>query len=249
MGTLIRTGKEIKELHLFEDRVDEITATTKFSDVKDCIQALKQELRKNRDLVALCAPQINKDLRLFVVKNSDNVYKAYLNPMIVNVSKGMHLSREDNASYPNKNYMIIRNDEVHLAYQTSDGHVNSESFKGAYSEIIQQMVQMLDGITLPELGLELGSDFDKASEEDKIAIMQLYLQSLENRKQILNDQIESNEELKLLSDTIKFNTRLLNGEIKPLDDEGKVVEYEVNDLGVMPKGNNVTPPTTETEEK
>ena len=137
MGTLIRTGKEIKDLHLFEDRVDEITATTKFSDVKDCIQALKQELRKNRDLVALCAPQINRELRLFVVKNSDNVYKAYLNPMIVNVSKEMHLSREDNASYPNKNYMIIRNDEVHLAYQTSDGHVNSESFKvfGIYTAL------------------------------------------------------------------------------------------------------------------
>jgi len=224
MGSLIRT-----DLSLFEDRIDEITSKTNYSEVKDTISMLKNELHKNKDLVCLCAPQINKKLRIFVVKNSDNKYKAFLNPMIVNASKELHLSREANASIPNKEFIIPRKNEVHVAYQQPNGRVESETYSGAYSEVIQQMIEMLDGITLLDYGLDLDSvggpkKFDKATKKDKQTVIEMYLDNLKNLSKDFEDEINNNEELKNLNDTIKFQTKLLTGEIKPIDSDGNIIE-------------------------
>ena len=219
MGTLIKT-----DLNLFEERVDEINNGVSYKQVKEAIDLMKNELHKNKDLVCLCAPQVGKNLRIFVVKTADRKYKAYLNPMIVNASKEMHLSRETNASIPGKEYIIIRNNEIHLAYQEPTGKVNSESYKGAFAEVIQQMVQMLDGITLVDFGLEIIDGFDKATKREKEEVIQMYLDSLKNYSTELKNEIENNPELKNINDTIDFNMRYINGEIKPVDENGNIVE-------------------------
>jgi peptide deformylase len=224
MGTLIRT-----DLSLFEERTDEITSKTSYKDVKEAIAILKNELHREKDLVCLCAPQVNKQLRIFVVKNANNVYKAFLNPMIVNASKEMHLSRETNASIPGKEYLVVRNNTIHLAYQQPDGRIDSETYTGVYAEVIQQMVQMLDGVTLEDFGLELTKGFDKASKADKQTIIQMYLESLKQYSATLSSDIENNPNLKLLNDTINFNTKYLNGEIIPLDENGNEVLPKVDE--------------------
>jgi len=229
-GTLIRTNLNI-------ERIDEIDSRTPLKEVKETINTIKTELRKNKDLTCLCAPQIGKDLRLFVVKTNDNDYKEFLNPMVVNKSKEQHLSRERNISVGNKDYIIPRFNEIHVAYQTYDGHVNSETYKGPYGEVVQQMIEMLDGIQLSDYGLEVIPAFDKATEEEKTQVLQMYLDSLKKRAHALAEQINANEELKAINDTIEFNVGLLNGTIKPIDKEGNVVDYELNPTkGVVPRG-------------
>lgn len=224
MGSLIRT-----DLSLFEDRVDEITSKVPYNQVKETITMLRNELHKNKDLVCLCAPQINKKLRIFVVKNSDNKYKAFVNPMIVSASKEIHLSREINPSIPNKEFIIPRKNEIHLAYQHPNGQVDSESYKGAYAEVIQQMVEMLDGITLLDYALDLDSvggpkKFDRATKKDKQAVIEMYLESLKTLSKDFEEEINNNEDLKSLNDTILFQSKLLTGEIKPIDKDGNIVE-------------------------
>ena len=218
------------------ERVDEITGAVPLKEVRETINLLKTELRKNRDLTCLCAPQIGKDLRLFVVKTNSNTYKEFLNPMVVSKSKEQHLSRENNISVSKHDFIIPRNDEIHLAYQTYDGHVQSESYKGAYGEVIQQMTEMLDGILLSDLGLEVIKDFDKATDEEKTQVIQMYIESLKKRNALLQEEINSDATLKQIQDTINFNTGLLTGAIKPIDENGNVVEYEVNETkGIVPK--------------
>lgn len=227
MGSLIRT-----DLSLFEERISEIDNSTPYSEVKEAIKVIKNEMHRDKELVCLCAPQVNKKLRLFTVKTAGNTFKTFLNPMIVNQSKETHLSLETNPSLENKTYIIPRRNEIHVAYQTPDGHIESESYKGVYAEIIQQMVEMLDGITLADYGLDLDdvggyAKFKRATKKDKETVIQMYLDSLKQASIDLNMEIENDPVLKNINDTINFNAKMLNGEIKPVDEDGNIVEFTV----------------------
>lgn len=215
----------------FQERVLEVMNTTSQETVKNVISKIKRALYKDKDYVALCAPQIGDDVRLFVVKTANresDKFKVFLNPMIVSW-EGMHLSRETNASFPGKEFIIPRKDKIHLAYQTWEGKVSSETYTGAYAEVIQQMVEMLDGITLEDYGLELDDSFNKASKKKQQEIIDAYLEALKQDSADLTKEIEETPSLKYLDDTIKFTTGMLEGNITPInpvDKDGKPVELK-----------------------
>lgn len=216
----------VKDLSCFNERTDEIGSEISYEYVLEAISKIKHYLNSNRDCPALCAPQIGYKLRLFVVKKNkeDSLgggkFDIFLNPIIVS-KKDFHLSRERNESIIDKEFVIPRYNEVHVAYQEKDGKVNSKSFIGAYGEVVQQMVDMLDGLTLSDYGLEVGEDFDKASKEDKAKIIQLYLDYLKTISKNLQDEIEKTPELKTVDDTIKFMTGVLDGSITIVKEEEK----------------------------
>lgn len=219
MGSLIKTNLDSFEL----ERVDEIDSSTDYHQVKAAIADIKNELVKNGDLVSLCAPQVGHNLRLFVVRTADRSFKAFLNPLIVN-SEGMHLSRENNASLPDKTYIIPRRNKIHLAYQDPKGHVLSETYIGAYAEVIQQMVEFLDGILLSDYGLEIDKAFDRAKKSDKEKIISMYLESLKLDSNTLNKEINEDPQLKNINDTINFMTGMLTGDITPVKNDSEVTE-------------------------
>lgn len=219
--------KIVTDLNNFTERVDEITATTSYDEVKNTISRLKKTLKQNPDIAALCAPQIGSTLRLFVVKlnkTSDTSFKVFLNPLIVS-SKGLHLSREISASIPDHEFIIPRKNEIHIAYQESDGHVNSETYIGAYAEVIQQMIEMLDGITLADYGLDLNDlggaeKFNKAPKKQQAEVIHMYLEELKSVSNDLKVEIEGSPDLKLLDDTINFMSGMLDGSITPIEKSG-----------------------------
>lgn len=214
--------KIVTDLEHFNERVDEITATTSYDTIKHCVAKLKQTLYASPNIAALCAPQIGENLRLFVVKTArteDQRFKVFLNPMIIK-AEGIHLSREISASFPQKEFITIRRNTVHIAFQEEDGKVNSETYIGAYAEIVQQMIEMLDGITLADYGLDLedvgGADeFDKASDESKVELMSTYLNYLKRLSKDFAEEIEKSPELSALNKSIDFTAGLLSGKITP----------------------------------
>lgn len=220
----------ITDLNKFNDRIPEIESNAKYGEVLETIAKIKAVLNSEKNYVSLCAPQIGSDLRLFVVKKEQNErspesrYDVFLNPMIVN-KKGLHLSREISLSIPGKEYIIPRYNEIHLAYQEKDGRVNSKTFIGAFAEVIQQMVEMLDGITLADYGLEVIEGFDKASNKEKQEIISMYIKYLSAQNESVANEIEKDPELKNLMDTIKFSQGILDGSIKPVDKDGNIVEF------------------------
>ena len=219
----------------FSDRVDEITASVSYDTVKHAIAQLKRALYDNKDTVAICAPQIGINLRLFVVKTSrteSERFKVFLNPLIVS-SEGLHLSRETNLSIPDKQYIIPRKDKIHVAYQSANGEVGSETYVGAYGEVVQQMIEMLDGITLADYGFDLDDvggpkAYDKASKKQQTEVMAMYLESLKEYSSDLAKEIEENPELKQINDTIKFMTGMMTGDIIPIRPEEKAEESQEN---------------------
>ena len=223
--------KVITDLSKFEERTDEILGSKdpigQLKEIQSTIVDLKNVLRDNRDNVCVCAPQIGSNLRLFIVETAEtsNVkgkYKIFINPMIV-TSEGIHLSRETNLSLPGREFIVTRYDKVHVAYQDEMGHFCSETYVGSYGEVVQQMIQMLDGITLVDVGLEVDNDFDNASDKDRQTIIQMYIDSLKNKTEKLTKEIEADANLKNLNDIIKMQTGLLTGNIVPLDSEGNPV--------------------------
>ena len=218
----------ITDLSKFQERVDEINNATPAEAVKHAVSQLKQTLIANKDLVGLCAPQIGINLRIFCIKTANNRVRAFLNPLLVS-GEGLHLSREVNPSFPDKQFIIPRKDTIHVAFQEVMGQANSESYSGAYAEIVQQMIEMLDGILLSDYGLDLDDvggpeEFDKASEKDKQALIQMYLESLKSSSADLKATIEANPALKQINDNIDFMTEYLKGDIKPVDKDGNIVE-------------------------
>lgn len=221
------------ELTKFADRVDEITSQTSYDDVKHAVSQLKRALYDNQDAVALCAPQIGIDLRLFVVKTSrteSERFKVFLNPLIIS-SEGLHLSRETNLSLPGKQFIIPRKNKVHVAYQAANGEVGSETYVGAYGEVVQQMIEMLDGITLMDYGFDLddigGPEvYDKASKKQQTEVIAMYLDSLKVYSSDLAAEIENTPELKQINDTIEFMTGMMTGKITPIRPESETMQSE-----------------------
>ena len=213
----------IQDPNAFEERVDEITNDVSYDTVKHTIADLKRALYANPDCAALCAPQIGVNLRLFVVKTakSENQrFHVFLNPLIVS-SEGLHLSRETSLSFPDKQFIIPRKNKVHVAYQKEDGKIDSETYFGAYGEVVQQMIEMLDGITLADYGLDLDDvggykAFDRASKKLQVEMLAMYLESLKVDAATLSTEIEESPELKNLNDTIEFMTGMLKGDITPI---------------------------------
>lgn len=219
----VKLNKIITNPGQFEERVDEVVAATGYDFVASAISELKDCLYDNPDIPALCAPQIGYPLRLFVVrlsKKEDDRFKVFINPMIIS-HEGYHLSREYSPSFPDSEYLVARFNKVHVAFQTSDGHVDSQSFIGAYGEVVQQMIQMLDGLTLEDFGLNLndvgGADeFDNASDKEKIQVIQMYFEHLSQYSDSLQKEIQSNPDLKNLNDQINLLTGLASGDITPV---------------------------------
>lgn len=213
----------ITDVEAFQERNDEILSDTDYSYVKNVIARLKDALYDNKDTAALCAPQIGEHTRIFIVRNGqkdETRFKAFLNPIIIS-AKGLHMSREANISFPNKQFIIPRRNEVHVAYQTPDGRVTSESFLGAYAEVVQQMIEMLDGITLFDYGLDLDNvggpnAFDKATQKDKVQVIQMYLNQLKQYNSQLAEEIENDPVLNLMNKSIEFNKGIILGNIKPI---------------------------------
>lgn len=231
--------KIITNPEAFNQRVDEINSSTTLDDIKHCVSKIKKALYANQDCPGMCAPQVGENLRLFVVrtaKSEDDRFKVFLNPMIVS-SEGLHMSREANVSFPGKQFLIPRKNQIQLAYQTVMGHIEAENYLGAYSEVIQQMVEMLDGITLADYGLDLDDvggpeAFDKATKKNKSELIALYLDGLKGLSAELDAEIESTPELKYMNDVIKFNTGVLKGDIEIITKQNDTSSTEDDSNGV-----------------
>lgn len=213
----------------FQERVDELTSSTSYDTVRNVVSRIKKALYANSELAALSAPQIGEDLRLFVVRLSrdeNQRFKVFINPLIVS-HEGLHLSRETNPCFPETQFIIPRSDKIHVAYQDTDGRVESETYIGAYSEIIQQMIDLLDGILLSDYGLDLadvgGYDvFDKSSDKQKTEVLSMYLSSIKDLSSKFSEEIENDDKLKNLNDTIKFMTGMIKGDITPINPDKPV---------------------------
>lgn len=198
-------------------RAEEIDTQKENKLVREIVSKIKRTMRKN-NLTSLSAPAVGYNKRIFCVDYSDNEIKTYINP-VVSLREGIHLSREVCSSIPDKEYIIPRNNVINIYYQRPNGEVKIQEFKGLASNVLQHEIDHLEGITLDDMGLEIDKDFDEATDEERLEIVNMYLDSLDIMLKDVKDDIENNEELKVISDRLNFTEAVVSGKVKLMKEE------------------------------
>lgn len=198
-------------------RAEEIDTQKENKLVREIVSKIKRTMRKN-NLTSLSAPAVGYNKRIFCVDYSDNEIKTYINP-VVSLREGIHLSREVCSSIPDKEYIIPRNNVINIYYQRPNGEVKIQEFKGLASNVLQHEIDHLEGITLDDMGLEIDKDFDEATDEERLEIVNMYLDSLDIMLKDVKEDIENNEELKVISDRLNFTEAVASGKVKLMKEE------------------------------
>lgn len=199
----------ITDYNAYNDRADEIDLRKEGKLAQSTIIDLKQTIQKN-NYVCLAAPHIGVNKRILCINFNGDI-RTFCNP-VISGSKGFELSRESCPALPNKEYIRPRQNDISIIYQTPIGKVESRSFKGLAARVMQYGIDILDGLLLSDVGLELDENWDKATEKEKDEIIDLYLQSLDLKRKEIKTEIDNDPDLKQLSDAIDFMESVQKGE-------------------------------------
>ena len=184
------------------------------------INEVKDELNKHGDLPGACAPQIGEDARIVCLKFSNGDVRTLINPVIT-FSEGTKMSREKTWLRGDREYIIPRSETIQVIYQTPTGKTEENAFTGFASCVLQNMIDLINGVLLDDVGLEILEGFVDLGEEDKKVILAMYLKSLENRNRIASEMVKSDKVMHAIDGAINFSQNYLAGNIDtiPLTDE------------------------------
>ena len=94
--------------------------------------------------VGLAAPQIGKNLRVFII-NLDGIKMTFINPKIIKKFGQKTLMEEGCLSVPDINVGIIRESEIFIEYYDRKWKYSNEHFDGILARIIQHEYDHLEG--------------------------------------------------------------------------------------------------------
>ena len=206
------------ELQLSE-RAVEIDVRTQATEMREIIKALKDTMRE-KGLASLSAPAIGYNRRIFCIDFKDSEIKTFINPIIAQ-AKGMQLSIEKCVCIPDKEFMRPRNNDLMIIYQRPTGQIENRQIVGMSAIVFQHELDHLDGLLISDVGIEIDEDFHNATEEEQQEIINAYLDALDIKKKEIDTEINTNPELKQLSDGIDFMESVYKGEtkIEPIKEE------------------------------
>ena len=206
------------ELQLSE-RAVEIDVRTQATEMREIIKALKDTMRE-KGLSSLSAPAIGYNRRIFCIDFKDSEIKTFINPIIAQ-AKGMQFSIEKCVCIPDKEFMRPRNNDLMIIYQRPTGQIENRQIVGMSAIVFQHELDHLDGLLLSDVGIEIDEDFHNATEEEQQEVINAYLDALDIKKKEIDTEINTNPELKQLSDGIDFMESVYKGEtkIEPIKEE------------------------------
>lgn len=197
------------DLDVLSDRADEVDCLKENNLVRETVLNLKHTMQ-SKNLTHLAAPQIGVNKRIACINFSGEI-RTFVNP-VLGAAKGFVLSREDSASIPGKEFILPRNAEVAIMYQTPTGKVQSNKFKGKAAFVAQEVVQSLDGLYISDVGLPILDGWDDLSDVDRDTIIKDYLESLDIKQKDVEKQIQEDEDLSKVAESIKFIESVARGE-------------------------------------
>lgn len=201
----------IYDIEKLSVRADEVDVRKDNKEVRDITVELKKAVREH-NLTSLSANQIGFDKRIFVINFSGDI-RTFINPVITQV-KGFELSRETCSSIPDKTFIRPRHNDIMVMYQTPLGKIESKQFMGVAAKVFQHEMDHLDGLLLSDIGLEIDEMFDNATEEERMEVINMYLDSLDIKQKEIDKEIQEDEDLKKISDGIDFMTKVQKGEVQ-----------------------------------
>lgn len=188
------------------------------------IAKIKEVLDANPDMLALAAPQIGINKRIFCLRFNDQI-KSFINPIITK-KKGLNIIIETCTSMPGKEIVIGRPEEITVVYYNEDFKYEDNKLIGVAASLFDQQAQILDGVLPNELGLVSDIELDgKIEETDLTDIIPFYKDTfLPSRLASLNKAIESDEEIAKDYKHLKFTEGVINGRIAVVESEAETAK-------------------------
>lgn len=192
---------------------------TKTDEGNEIISKIKEVLKDQPNILALSAPQIGINKRIFCLRFNDQI-KTFINPVITK-KKGLNITIETFASMPGKEIVIGRPEEITVVYYNDDFKYEDNKLVGIAASLFDQQAQLLDGVLPNELGLVSDVESDgKIEESDLNEIIPFYKDTfLPSRLACLNKAIESNESVAKDFKQLKFTEGVINGRIAVVEPE------------------------------
>lgn len=191
----------------------------KTDEGNEIISKIKEVLDSNHDLLALAAPQIGINKRIFCLRFNDQI-KTFINPIITK-KNGLKIVIESCASMPGKEIVIGRPEEITVVYYNDEFKYEDNKLVGVAASLFDQQAQILDGVLPSELGLVSDIEQDgKISEEDLAEIIPFYKDTfLPSKLNNLKQAIDADEETSKTFNQLKFTEGVINGRIAVVESD------------------------------
>lgn len=185
----------------------------------EIISKLKEAMIEDESILALSAPQIGINKRIFCLRFNDQI-KTFINPILTK-KKGLNIVVETCVSLPGKEIVIGRPEEITVVYYNDDFKYEDNKLVGAAACLFDQQAQILDGVLPSELGLVSDIEADgKIEDSDLEDIIPFYKDTfLPSKIESLEKYISSDEEIQKGFKQLKFSEGVINGRIAVIESE------------------------------
>ena len=185
----------------------------------EIIGKIKEVMMANPEILALSAPQIGINKRIFCLRFSDQI-KTFINPIITK-KKGLKIVIETCVSMPGKEIVIGRPEEITVVYYNDDFNYEDNKLVGISASLFDQQAQILDGVLPSAIGLVSDIETDgKIEEQDLAEIIPFYKDTfLPSKLAQLNNVIKADEQALKDYTQLKFTEGVINGRIAVLEPE------------------------------
>ena len=198
----------------------------------EIISKIKEAMDADSTILALAAPQIGIDSRIFCIRFDDQI-KTFINPIVTKKSK-YEVKPETFVSMPGKEILITRPEELTVVYYTENFKYEENKLLGAAARLFDQHCQLLDGVTPAELGLvsdvETAGSLADLSEEEIAQVTEIYKQFIKAKSTALKTKIETEIEndpaLKKAYNQLKFTEKVITGEALVIADEEETKRHK-----------------------
>jgi peptide deformylase len=196
----------------------------KTEEGEEIISKIKEVMDANTELLALAAPQIGINKRIFCIRFNDQI-KTFINPIITK-KKGLNIVIETCASMPGKEIVIGRPEEITVVYYNDEFKYEDNKLVGIAASMFDQQAQILDGVLPNELGLVSDIEEDgKIEEADLTEIIPFYKDTfLPSKLNVLKQAIDTDEETSKAFNQLKFTEGVINGRIAVVEPEEETVK-------------------------
>lgn len=225
---MARTRKFITDLEKLRKSIKPLRFITSDGSIEQeegnkIIEQLKTFLDKNSSLLAIAAPQLGINARVFCIRFDDTI-KSFINPITTKKSN-YKIAPEIFSSMPGKEILISRPEEISVVYYTDNFKYEDNKLLGPAARIFDQMAQLLDGVIPSDLGLvsdiETDGSFFDLSEEEMDKAKDIWKQFVEIKLKSLEAEINSDEKVRRIYNNLRFSESVINGRATVIADDPK----------------------------
>lgn len=188
----------------------------------EIIEKLLEVMNSDTSIIALAAPQIGIDKRIFGIRFSDTI-KIFIDPIIL--KKGNYrIAPETFVSMPGKEILINRPEELTVVYYTADFKYEENKLLGPAARLFDQQTQLLDGILPDDLGLvsDVATDGSLAdlNEAEITELVDFYKEYIKIKSEAVKQTITEDPELQAEYNKLAFSEKVVNGKAAVVAEDG-----------------------------